>query len=101
MIARGTRIRLVSTQLLVFLIIQICIAYALHLGLAVVPKSSKKQHLIENFEAQEVRLDAGDVDQLRGLEKNLKLFDFGFLLRPGQTLEGLWDVAEDEAFVLD
>lgn len=96
------RIRLVITQLLIiFLIIQICIAYALHLGLAVVPKSSKKQHLIENFEAQEVRLDAEDVEQLRGLDKNLRLFDFGFLLRPGQTLEGLWDMAEDEAFVLD
>ena len=96
------RIRLVITQLLIiFLIIQICIAYALHLGLAVVPKSSKKQHLIENFEAQEVQLDAEDVEQLRGLDKNLRLFDFGFLLRPGQTLEGLWDMAEDEAFVLD
>jgi len=81
---------------------QTCLAYALHLGLAVVPKSSNKQHLTENFNVQEVQLDSEDMDQLKDLDKNnLKLFEFGFFLRPGQTLESLWDVAEDEAFVLD
>jgi len=87
---------------LILLLPQICLAYALHLGLAVVPKSSNKQHLTENFNAQEVQLDSEDMDQLRDLDKNnLKLFEFGFFLRPGQTLESLWDLAEDEAFVLD
>lgn len=102
MIAKGLEIRLVTTQLyIMFFTIQICIAYALHLGLAVVPKSSKQQHLIDNFKAQEIQLDAEDLDQLKSLDRNMKLFDFGFIfLRPGQTLEGLWDVAEDEAFVL-
>lgn len=98
MIAKGPE---VSTQLyIMFFIIQICIAYALHLGLAVVPKSSKKQHLIDNFKAQEIQLDPEDLDQLKGLDRNMKLFDFRFVLRPRQTLEGLWDVTEDEAFVL-
>lgn len=80
---------------------QICIAYALHLGLAVVPKSSNKQHLTENFKAQELQLDSEDIDQLRALDKNMKLFKFESYLRPGQTLESLWDVVEDEAFMLD
>jgi len=87
---------------LILLLPQICLAYALHLGLAVVPKSSNKQHLTENFNAQEVQLDSEDMDQLRDLDQNnLKLFEFGFFLSPGQTLESLWDLAEDEAFVLD
>jgi len=29
------------------------------------------------------------------------LFKFESYLRPGQTLESLWDVVEDEAFMLD
>jgi 2,5-diketo-D-gluconate reductase B len=49
---------------------QICIAWLLQQGCIVIPKASSEKRLKENFEAQNLVLDAEDLDIIASLPKN-------------------------------
>nr|WP_314616035.1 2,5-didehydrogluconate reductase DkgB [uncultured Pseudomonas sp.] len=49
---------------------QVALAWALHLGYAVIPSSTKRENLASNLLAQSLRLDAEDMAQIATLERN-------------------------------
>jgi alcohol dehydrogenase (NADP+) len=71
---------------------QVLIAWQLHLGLAVIPKSVNRTRLAENLRAEEVLLDPDDLEQLAGLDRGHRYVDGRFWLLPGgpHTAASLW-----------
>ncbi len=65
-----------------------------------IPKSVNPVRIAENLKATEVKLDDEDMKQLSGLDRNYRLLDLKYVARPGSTLDDIWDVTADEAFVL-
>ena len=56
------------------MLLQACIAFALHRGMAVIPKTVTPSRIVENMKATEVKLDAEDMKRLRELgSKNFRL----------------------------
>lgn len=49
---------------------QVALAWALQLGYAVIPSSTKRENLASNLLAQSLRLDADDMAQIASLERN-------------------------------
>lgn len=72
---------------------QVLIAWQLHLGLSVIPKSVDPTRLRENLEAERLRLDESDLDEIRGLERGERYVTGSFWVLPGgpHTLASLWD----------
>lgn len=67
----------VVTRLLAALLysIQICISFALHRGMGVIPGTVIPEQIVENTKATELQLDQDDMDQLLSIDKNLKFID--------------------------
>jgi alcohol dehydrogenase (NADP+) len=72
---------------------QILIKWAIERGTVVIPKSVSSQRIKDNFEAQEVYLDAEDLQKIKALNQNYRYVDGSFFAVPnsGYTLENLWD----------
>ena len=52
---------------------QVCIAFALHRGTVVIPKSVTPSRIVENIKATEIRLDVQDMKRLSELgSKNFR-----------------------------
>jgi len=49
---------------------QVALAWALQLGYAVIPSSTKRENLASNLLARDLKLDAGDMAQFAALERN-------------------------------
>jgi 2,5-diketo-D-gluconate reductase B len=49
---------------------QVALAWALQSGYAVIPSSTRREHLASNLLARDLRLDAGDMAQIATLERN-------------------------------
>jgi 2,5-diketo-D-gluconate reductase B len=49
---------------------QVALAWALQLGYAVIPSSTRREHLASNLLARDLTLDAGDMAQIAALERN-------------------------------
>jgi Aldo/keto reductases, related to diketogulonate reductase len=49
---------------------QVALAWALQLGYAVIPSSTKRENLASNLLAQSLRLDADDMARIATLERN-------------------------------
>jgi len=54
---------------------QVCLAWALHKGVTPIPKSCSPDHLIENWEAQMVKLDPEDIRRIDGISKRKRIYD--------------------------
>ena len=63
---------------------QVALAWALQLGYAVIPSSTKRENLASNLLAQKLHLDVGDMVQITALERN------GREVNP-QGLAPVWD----------
>ena len=60
-------------QPFVLVLFQVCIAFALHRDMVVIPKTVTPSRITENIKAVEVKLDAEDMKRLRELEsKNFR-----------------------------
>ncbi|KPK56776.1 MAG: aldo/keto reductase [Gammaproteobacteria bacterium] len=72
---------------------QVLIAWALHRGTSVIPKSSNPGRLKENFAAASVELDDEAMAEIDGLDRDYRYVDGSFWCPPGSpyTLEELWD----------
>ena len=79
---------------------QICIAFALHRGTIVIPKSTNPKRIAENIKSTEIKLDADDMQRLRGVDKNLRFLNLAFFLKQGEKLQDIWDIEDDEKFVI-
>lgn len=67
------------------------------MGLIVIPKSVTEARIIENYKATEITLTPDEIEKLKAVDKNARLFTF-LLFLPGKTVEELWDVSLDEAY---
>ena len=65
-----------------------------------IPKSVSPDRIRENLKATEVRLDTGDLQRLRTLDRNLRFFTGTFFAKKNVTLEEIWDTVADSNFVL-
>lgn len=63
---------------------QIALAWALQKGYAVIPSSTKREHLISNLQAQDIRLSADEMQLIAALERNGREVD-------PEQLAPLWD----------
>ena len=79
---------------------QVCISFALHRGLPVIPKSVTPSRIAENFKATELKLDAEDMRRLREIKTNFRALNGRIFYQPDDTLETFWDMEEDEKFVV-
>ena len=64
-----------------------------------IPKSVSESRIVQNLKATEISLTLEEVDRLKALNKNLRLFSMDVFL-PGVPQEILWDVPEDEAYMI-
>lgn len=56
-----------------------------------------ESRIIENLKATEITLTSDEIEKLKGLDRNARLFTF-LIVNPGKTLEETWDMAQDEAY---
>lgn len=79
-------------------ILQVCVAFQLHRGAVVIPKTTNPERVLENFKSTELDLDAEEMRRLREADRNHRLLTGKFMFKEGQTQDQFWDVKEDEAF---
>ena len=78
-----------------------CISFLFQRGDVTIPKSTDDKRIVENFQSVKIKLSAEDMDRLKVLDKNLRLYTFDWLFRPDiDTVDSAWDVNEDSAFGL-
>ena len=63
---------------------QVALAWAMQLGIAVIPSSTRRENLESNFAARELTLSDDDMAQIAGLERNGRLVD-------PDGLKPIWD----------
>ena len=66
----------------------------------VIPKSTSEARIKENIGACSISLTPEEMQTLKGIDKNLRLFVGKFMLRENETVEEAWDVAADEAYTI-
>lgn len=64
----------------------------------VIPKSTSEARIKENFASTKVSLSGEEMERLKGIDKNHRLFTGEYYLKSGVTVEQCWDVAADEAY---
>ena len=79
---------------------QILIAFALHRGVIVIPKSVTPERIKSNYEAQKISLDDDEMKRLYALEQNFRYLRF-FMMKTGQTEADFWDADYDDKVVID
>jgi alcohol dehydrogenase (NADP+) len=72
---------------------QVLIAWAIHRGTSVIPKSVNVDRLKQNFEAATLELSGDDMKRINSLDKHRRYVDGSFWTPEGSpyTMETLWD----------
>ena len=66
--------------------------------MVVIPKSVTESRIIENLKSTDIVLSADEVQRLKDIDKNFRLFIMRFF--DPENKRDLWDEAQDEAFTL-
>ena len=71
---------------------QILISWALHRGVSAIPKSVNPERIVQNFQAEQIRLSDDDMKAIAALEKHMRYVSGAFwVFEDGPyTLEGIW-----------
>jgi alcohol dehydrogenase (NADP+) len=74
---------------------QVMLAWAVNYGVSVIPKSVRKERLIENLEAADITLSTEEMQRLSAIDLHNRYIKGNFWCLPGSdyTLENLWDEA--------
>ncbi|GAB5399603.1 MAG: aldo/keto reductase [Aureisphaera sp.] len=59
--------------------------------IAVIPKSTTKKNIISNFNSSELKLDASDLEQISGLDRNYRFINGKFFELPGSGYSNIYD----------
>lgn len=72
---------------------QVALAWGMHRGTAVIPKSVHAERILENFESIRVHLDLNDLAAIASLDRNLRVAKGSFCALPGgpYTLKSIWE----------
>jgi alcohol dehydrogenase (NADP+) len=72
---------------------QILIAYSIHRGIAVIPKSVNKERIGQNLEASKIQLSEADMEKLSNIGISYRYVDGSFFTGPMSpyTLDDLWE----------
>ncbi len=73
---------------------QVLIAWNIHRGIAVIPKSANKERINQNLQSASVRLDGADMQQIAGIKEDYRYIDGTFFTGvPGSPyqLSDLWE----------
>lgn len=70
---------------------QVLIAWHLHRGYTVIPKSTNAERIKQNFLAFEVKLDENDLSEIKKLDKHYRYVDGKFFEIPGNGYENIYD----------
>lgn len=81
--------------------VQVCISFALHQGLVVIPKSSNLERIKENYSAIHLQLDSEDLRQLVSLERGYRMVQPAWLVKTGETIDQFWDIESDSQLAVD
>ena len=74
----------------------VALAWALHHGLAIIPKSTHPARIASNMRAAGIRLSHAQLDALDALDRNHRFLASGwhqYAWRPEMTLDEIWDEA--------
>ena len=66
-----------SSESLLFCIVlylQVCLSFALHRGVVVIPKTVHPFRVVENMDATKITLDEDDLMKLQGLDCGVRLY---------------------------
>ena len=71
---------------------QILISWSLNRGISVIPKSVNEERIIQNFEAENIRLSESELDKIDKLEKGYRYItgEFWVFENGPYTLEDIW-----------
>lgn len=74
---------------------QVLLAWHLHRGVSVIPKSVSPARLRENLAAADLALGPADFNEIAGLDRHYRLVNGAFWIQPGGpwTMQSLWDEA--------
>jgi alcohol dehydrogenase (NADP+) len=70
---------------------QVLIAWHNHRDTAAIPKSTTKEHIIDNFKAASITLDDGDMKTIAGLNKNYRFINGKFFEMPKKGYKNIFD----------
>jgi alcohol dehydrogenase (NADP+) len=72
---------------------QVLIAWHIHRGVSVIPKTVNASRLRENLASADLALSASDLQRIAALDRRYRFLDGGFWAQPGSpwTLHTLWD----------
>lgn len=77
---------------------QVLISWATHRGTAVIPKSTTKEHIIENFQAASVELDEKDMAEISHLDEDYRFITGEFFSEPSK---GYTDIYDEKSPIVD
>lgn len=70
---------------------QVLIAWHCHRGTAVIPKSTSREHIEENFKAAKLELDASDMKTIAGLDECRRFITGEFFEEPSKGYTDIYD----------
>ena len=73
-----------------------CISFLLHIGIIVLPKSITESRIIQNLKSAEIVFTDGELQRLKGLNKDLRLFTAEKIAN--LPVEEIWDIKWDEEY---
>lgn len=69
----------------------VLIKWALQRGTAVIPKSTNKEHIINNLKSIELQLDDDDLKKIAAMDKQFRYVTGKFFVTPGNSYENIHD----------
>nr|WP_320016044.1 aldo/keto reductase [uncultured Desulfobacter sp.] len=72
---------------------QVLISWAIHRGIAVIPKSVNPERLKQNFDAQKLVLSSEEMEKLKSINRDRRYVDAGFweVVNGPYTRDGIWN----------
>jgi len=70
---------------------QVLLAWQCEKGIAVIPKSTTKKHIISNFDAGSIQLDNEDMEHIASLNQHFRYINGKFFETPGSGYSNIYD----------
>ena len=65
-----------------------------------IPKTVNLKRVPENLQSTQLMLDNDDMQQLLGLNQDLRMLDGAWFLRKGETVDDMWTTEGDKNYII-